>query len=168
MKQLVVSVIGKDRPGIVDQLSTLVVKHHGNWLASRLTELAGQFTGILHIEVDDAHLSALCDDLNNQHGLLVNIAEGDHNDHAEQTQISINVTANDRVGIVQEVTQALNQLGVSLSKITTSVSSAPNWGGLIFTAQLQVPCADEQQRIAIQQSLESLADDLMVDFSDEQ
>ncbi|WP_411991734.1 glycine cleavage system protein R [Agarivorans sp. DSG3-1] len=164
MKQLVVSVIGKDRPGIVDQLSSLVVQHKGNWLASSLTELAGQFAGILHIEVDEQHLASLSRALQDQAGLLVNIAEGDKSGDAEQAQVAITVTANDRVGIVKEVTQALNALGVSITEINTLVASAPNWGGLIFTAHLLVPCANEEQLSNIQDSLESLADDLMVDF----
>lgn len=164
MKQLVVSVIGKDRPGIVDQLSSLVVQHKGNWLASSLTELAGQFAGILHLEVDEQHLEALSHDLLNQQNLLVNIAEGDSSNNEDHQQVAITVTANDRVGIVQEVTQALNALGVSLSEINTHVASAPNWGGLIFTANLSVPCVNDEQLGAIQESLESLADDLMVDI----
>ncbi|UPW19982.1 glycine cleavage system protein R [Agarivorans sp. TSD2052] len=167
MKQLVISVLGKDRPGIVDQLSSLVVKHHGSWLASSLTELAGQFAGILHIEVAEENVAALSEELLNQPQLLINIAEGSDSDNTADEQVMITVTANDRVGIVQEVTQVLNSLGISLSEINTHVGSAPNWGGLIFTAQLLVPCASDDQRNLIQDSLESLADDLMVDFSDE-
>ncbi|WP_427977685.1 glycine cleavage system protein R [Agarivorans sp.] len=164
MKQLVISVIGKDRSGIVDQLSAIILQHHGNWLASSLTELAGQFAGILHIEVPPEHMAALSHELLHQPGLLVNIAEGEDAAAQQCKQVAITVTANDRNGIVQEVTQALSKLGVSLSKIQTHVASAPNWGGLIFSANLLVPCDSEQQLNTIQETLESLADDLMVDI----
>jgi glycine cleavage system regulatory protein len=164
MKQLVISVIGKDRPGIVDQLSAIVLQHQGNWLASSLTELAGQFAGILHIEVPPEQMAALSHELMHQADLLVNIAEGADAAAPQNKQVAITVTANDRNGIVQEVTQALSNLGISLSKIQTHVDSAPNWGGLIFSAKLLVPCESEQQLITIQETLESLADDLMVDI----
>ena len=40
---LVLTVIGKDRPGIVELLSQIVAAHEGNWLESRMAHLAGEF-----------------------------------------------------------------------------------------------------------------------------
>ena len=47
MKQLVLTLIGKDKAGLVEQLATIVSEHHGNWTASNLSHLAGFFAGIL-------------------------------------------------------------------------------------------------------------------------
>ena len=48
-KNLVLTVIGPDRPGLVESLSRLVGEHGGNWTQSRMAHLAGQFAGILQI-----------------------------------------------------------------------------------------------------------------------
>src|SRR6266536_3588833 len=48
---LVMTVIGQDRPGLVDTVAGLVAEHGGNWLESRMSRLGGQFAGILRVEV---------------------------------------------------------------------------------------------------------------------
>ena len=51
---LVLTVIGPDRPGIVEQLSDQVLAVGGNWEESRMTRLAGKFAGLLRVSVDIA------------------------------------------------------------------------------------------------------------------
>src|SRR5690348_11545801 len=48
---LVMTVIGKDRPGLVDSIASLVAEHGGNWLESRMSRLGGQFARIVQVEV---------------------------------------------------------------------------------------------------------------------
>src|SRR5262245_16596752 len=50
-RSLVMTVIGEDRPGLVDSVDRLVAEHGGNWLKSRMSRLGGQFAGIVHVEV---------------------------------------------------------------------------------------------------------------------
>ena len=40
---LVMTVIGKDRTGLVESLASLVAEHGGNWLESRMCRLGGEF-----------------------------------------------------------------------------------------------------------------------------
>lgn len=47
----VLTVVGDDRPGLVSSLSSTVADHGGNWLTSRMAQLAGQFAGIVLVEV---------------------------------------------------------------------------------------------------------------------
>lgn len=51
MKHLVITVIGQDRPGLVGALSDTVYQHKGNWLGSSMSKLAGQFAGILQVDI---------------------------------------------------------------------------------------------------------------------
>ena len=48
---LVMTVIGPDRPGLVEAIATEVRRHDGNWLESRMARLGGQFAGILRVQV---------------------------------------------------------------------------------------------------------------------
>src|SRR3954466_14417442 len=48
---LVMTVIGSDRPGLVQMVAARVADHGGNWLDSRMCRLGGQFAGILRVEV---------------------------------------------------------------------------------------------------------------------
>src|SRR5690242_16200537 len=56
---MVFTFIGADKPGLVQKLAQTVGDHGGNWLESRMSELAGQFAGIVQVAVDQAQLPAL-------------------------------------------------------------------------------------------------------------
>ena len=66
-ESVILTVIGADKPGLVERLATIVADHHGNWLESRMARLAGQFAGILQVEVASAHREALVQALNRVH-----------------------------------------------------------------------------------------------------
>ena len=56
---LVLTVLGEDRPGLVESLASIIARHEGNWLESRMAQLAGQFAGILRASVPEARAAAL-------------------------------------------------------------------------------------------------------------
>ena len=56
---LVLTVIGDDRPGLVDSLSTAVADHGGSWQESHMVQLAGKFAGILRAEVPQEQAASL-------------------------------------------------------------------------------------------------------------
>ncbi|MGL4399643.1 MAG: glycine cleavage system protein R, partial [Luteolibacter sp.] len=56
---IVMTVLGGDRPGLVNSLAATVASHGGNWLESRMARLAGQFAGIVRIECPAATVDAL-------------------------------------------------------------------------------------------------------------
>ena len=77
---LVMTIIGRDRPVLVESVARVVAQNGGNWLESRMSRLGGQFAGILRVEVPADHeprLSAALQGLNAQ-GLTVVV----HSDQA--------------------------------------------------------------------------------------
>lgn len=56
---LVLTVIGPDKPGLVETLATTVSAHGGNWEQSRMAHLGGQFAGILRVSVPTERLGDL-------------------------------------------------------------------------------------------------------------
>ena len=50
-KSLVMTILGPDRPGLVESLSSTIATHDGNWLESRMAQLAGHFTGMSEFDV---------------------------------------------------------------------------------------------------------------------
>ena len=49
---LILTLIGPDRPGLVSAVSACAGAHGANWMESRLTRLAGQFAGVVRLEVE--------------------------------------------------------------------------------------------------------------------
>ena len=56
---LVLTVIGEDKPGLVESLARTIAGHDGNWLESRMVHLAGKFAGVLRVSVPPPRMNSL-------------------------------------------------------------------------------------------------------------
>jgi len=165
---LVLTVIGPDRPGIVQQLAQTVAEHDANWLQSRMAHLAGQFAGILRVGVPEHKATALSAALEQlaTEGLRVVIERTVTGLETGKRQLlRLDLVGSDRPGIVRDISRALADRGVNVEDLTTECDAAPMSGGTLFraTADLQAPhdlSLDELRGI-----LEELASDLMVEIT---
>ena len=57
--KLVISALGEDRPGIVDELSNIVYTHNLNIEDSRMTVLGGEFAILLLVSGDQSSIDAV-------------------------------------------------------------------------------------------------------------
>jgi glycine cleavage system regulatory protein len=163
---LIVTVIGEDRPGIVDQVSDLVLAAGANWEESRMARLAGKFAGILRVSVDPARAADLTAGLAGleARGLRVIIEPGTSADSGYRT-MALELVGNDRPGIVRDISRLLAERGVNIEELETELTSAPSSGDPLFRARarLRTPptvALDELRRV-----LELVAHDLMVDLT---
>jgi glycine cleavage system regulatory protein len=70
-KELVITFVGDDRPGIVQDMSQRVTARGGNWLESQMTRLAGKFAGVARVSVPDTVFAGLVQDLESMPGISV-------------------------------------------------------------------------------------------------
>ena len=63
MIELVLTIIGRDRAGVVASLADVVRFHDGNWKRSELAEIAGTFAGVVVVEVGDDQVDELLTNL---------------------------------------------------------------------------------------------------------
>ena len=56
---LVLTVIGEDRPGLVEALAQLISEHEGSWHESRMAKLAGHFAGVVQVHLPERHADGL-------------------------------------------------------------------------------------------------------------
>ena len=167
MKQLILTIIGKDQPGLVENISSTILSHHGNWLTSNLSHLAGHFAGIIQIEVAEEHLQEIQEALHALQGLEVKIESGDNLvEQDEPETINLIITGNDRPGIVQELASVIRHKGANITHLTSKQRSAPNWGLPIFSAFATVTLPAGMVRENVIDALESITSDLIVDIEE--
>ncbi len=166
---LVLTVIARDQPGIVEAISQAVSDHGANWLGSRMARLAGEFAGIVEVSAPDAAASKLTLALRGleSEGLRIHIEQSsaDPSATAGARTLSLELVGNDRPGILREVAQALARRNVNVDELSTGCESAPMSGEVLFraTARLQVPVDVTLESLA--DELEKIASDLMVDLT---
>ncbi|WP_348943902.1 ACT domain-containing protein [Chitinibacter sp. FCG-7] len=163
MNVLVVSVLGKDKPGLLEQLAALISAQGGNWLESSFSRLAGQFAGIVKVAVeqDGAGLLAALQQLPDLdiRGVI------DQESEPQQTQnFALQLVGHDRIGIVNDVTAILARHQVNVEKLTTWLDSAPMSGEMMFHAQAQLSAPQQLDLTTVRHALEGIADDLMVEW----
>ncbi len=163
MRHVVISFLGKDRPGIVDNLATIIKQHKGNWQTSSMRHLSGHFAGILEVLVAQANVEQLVNDLQNIAGLNVQIEISEPKTHTDKT-IRLDLTANDRQGIVGEISAVIHKEGGNLVKLASSQGSAPHSGQSIFKASAKIAIASDEHVDSLVKALENIADDLIVDI----
>ncbi|VVD96395.1 glycine cleavage system protein R [Pandoraea terrigena] len=163
---LILNVIGPDRPGLVNAIADRASASGANWLESRLANLAGQFAGIIHLQVPDEHADALSQALQalETQGLRIAVtrAQSAAADPAART-LQLDLIGQDHPGIVKEISHVLFSRGISIDELATQCVEGSMSGGTLFhaTARLHVPASVSTE--SLRETLESLADDLMVD-----
>jgi glycine cleavage system regulatory protein len=165
---LVMTIIGLDRPGLVESVAATVTEQGGNWLESRMSRLGGQFAGILRVEFPAEQEDAIVRALKSLEatGLTVVI----HLDRQQPTLFvdsfsSLEIVGHDRPGIIREISRILASHSVNVEELSTERSSAAMSGEMLFkaTARLQIPKSCNVTEL--RQHLEKIAGDLIVEIS---
>jgi methionyl-tRNA formyltransferase len=166
--QLVVSIVGPDRHGIVSLLADRAQRYGANWAASRMTRLAGEFAGTVHFEVPREHADALSEALRQlgSSGLQVVIARSDAASVPDTLRpFELELVGEDRVGIVSSLTKMLAERGISIENIHTEINRSGVSGKQTFKigAHLLVPAALPVD--ALRSDLSALASEMMLDIA---
>jgi len=138
---LVMTVIGHDRPGLVERVARMVAEQGGNWLESRMCRLGGEFAGILRIHVSSEKQEGLAQAL---HGLqaqgLTVVVCPDRADVGATGQrlASLEIVGQDRPGIVRQISHALASFGVNVEELQTECLSAAMSGETLFKARARL------------------------------
>lgn len=168
MPSLVLTLVGPDRPGLVGSVSDVVRRHDGNWLESRMSHLAGQFAGIVLIDIAEDRGEQLLQDLQQLSGqglkVVTQLDASPAEVGSEGSLWTIAVVGNDRPGIVREVTSVLTAHDVNVEELVTECTAAPQAGGKIFKAHAKLRLPEGLDAELLQDELERLAADLMIDL----
>ena len=164
---LILTVLGDDRPGLVESLSDVIAAHEGNWLESRMARLAGKFAGILRASVPQSHADDLARALRalEAHGLRL-IIEWSPSEEGRQDErwLRLELLGNDRPGIIRDISRALARRRVNIDELGTEYLSAPMSGEMLFKAIAHLRVPQEVAILELQETLETIAHDLMVDI----
>jgi len=169
-REIVLSVIADDHPGIVRTLAETITAHGGNWLNSSMSHLGGKFAGIVLLAVSERRERELEDALRSLDARDLHIT-------FERTQavepetfhyVMVNVVANDRPGIVEEISDLLARHDINIEALTTSVADTPLSSGHLFKARFQADLPRAMSYDDLLGLLESASDDLMVELEEQQ
>lgn len=166
-RALVATVVGPDRPGIVKEIAACAQGLGANWAGSRMSNLSGQFAGIVHFEVPPDNVDTLVAGLRKLQtpDLRVLIAHGTGTaDAAGQRLVRLDLAGPDRPGIVHELSERVARLGVSIEDLHTEIEDTPVPGEHVFHVRAQMLVPAQVTDVALREALGPLLREMSIDF----
>ncbi len=165
---LIITLLAADRSGLISSISEILEDHNGNWTESRMAHLGGKFAGLLQVSVDESNLESLKEKLNiaQSDDLKIIVEKAEINDKPKITEtLNIDILCQDRIGIINDVTEELAKLNVNIEELDSNVKEASMSGGMLFTAALTLGLPEGVDADAVEDCLEKLSDQLMIDIN---
>ena len=123
------SLIGKDRPGIVAKLSAGLCKNGCNLGDSSMARLGNNFVIMLAVQFDGSQeaLGNIVAPLAGTMDLKQSIMEIEEGAHDIEPDVRINIYSDERMGIVEDVTSMLTESGLNILSLESNLgSNQPN------------------------------------------
>ena len=148
MAKAVIATIAEDRPGLVSELSELVLALDLNIDDSRMTVLGGEFAVLMSVSGDESSLASLREQLEAQvdsGGFVYIYRDTSDRPKIQRSIFQVNVESMDHPGIVHGVTAFFSERGVNIRELTTDNRPAAHTGVPVFNMQMQIEVAAEEQ-----------------------
>jgi glycine cleavage system regulatory protein len=163
--QWVITVVGDDRPGLVDRLSEWVAGAGGDWLDSHLVHIGDQFAGILQVSTPGERADSFEEqaiEVSKDTGLALQLKRSGPA-AAEGPLFTMTCIGQDRPGIVKALTDIFLEFRANVETLDTTYQDAPMSGEQLFQATFQVRLPEEVDFAALEQRLTRIGEDLMLD-----
>lgn len=167
LKNLIVTLISDDKPGIVESIARVIAAYDGNWLESQLAHLAGKFAGVIRVQIKEnrqSELVAALEQLSQQQIRVFVDESSDVPNSKSAITLSFHATGPDRPGIVREISGALAQYQINLEKLDTRLSSMPYSGEPLFEAEGIMAIPNSLERHQLAEHLDRIANELAMDI----
>jgi glycine cleavage system transcriptional repressor len=169
-KTVVLTGVGRDRVGIVAELTQALYDSGCNLLDSSMTLLRGEFALIVMAELPETgsleKLQTSMQALEKQLGMAVHVRlmnEDELEERPVDNAFIVSVYGADKPGIVSKVTRALADAGINITDVQTK--STGSTANKIFVMILEVTAPSAVSVSSVEKSLHAIAQQLAVDVS---
>lgn len=164
-KSLVITLIGEDRPGIVEAISGVITDYQGEWVESRLANLSGKFTGILRVNFPESEVNSAMECLkqNPIDGLTLHIEEVNVEPTVQAGEcIDFEIIGHDKPGIVHRVSSLLVANNATINSLDSEVFDAPMTGEKLFQSNISICVSDIDRLDEMCDEIEKLGVELVI------
>lgn len=168
MKQYIaISAIGKDRTGLIHDLSRLVAECGGSISESRMTALGTEFAVLMLVSGNwhtIAKIEAELQRLAESAGVALQIKRtGERPVHEDQVPYSVDVVCLDQGGVVSALSGFFTARGIDISEMSTRSYPAAHTGAPMFGVYMVVTVPSKVHLGAMREEFMDLCDNLNLD-----
>lgn len=169
MPHVILTAIGNDRPGLVDEVSQFIFNRGGNIEDSRMVNLRGQFAIMVLVGGPETVLGQVESDLralSAQTGLRAELRPAGQAPIAagEALPFKLTGTGIDQPGMVYKVAHLLRDMRINIESLHTILKPAPYTGAPMFEMELILSVPKTTSLSQLRQGLAKLCDELNIDW----
>lgn len=170
MPHAILTAIGADRPGLVDEVSEFLFRHGGNIEDSRMVNLRGQFAMMVLVGGDQNVLGRIKDELgelSRQTALSTDLhpAQESRPEAAAALPFRLTTTGIDQPGLMHRLTHLLRGLKVNIESLDSRLRPAPYTGAPMFEMELILSVPKSAPVSQLRQNVSTVCDELNVDWT---
>ena len=168
---LVLTAIGPDRPGIVNDVSEFLLKNGSNIEDSRMATLGGEFALMLLVSGPAGATALIQKEFStfaNKLGLTVTAKETPSSPARPDkgfVPFQVRVVGLDHEGIVHQFAHTLYQLSANIESLETQAVSAPVTGAPMFALTMRVAIPPHVSLSELRSKLQTAGDEVNVDVT---
>ena len=164
---LVLSALGQDRPGIVDDFTGIIYELGCNIADSRMTKLGEEFAILLMVEGPWNQLAKLEGQISELEKRLEMTIISRHTEAAKPTPdllpYSVEVVSLDHPGIVHKLASFFHQRNINIEDLSTSSYPAAHTGTPMFSVEINVEIPAQIQIAELREEFMDFCDTLNLD-----
>ena len=144
MKKLIINAFGLDRPGIVAEISEIILSFNANIENSKMILLESDFTILMLISIEMGEIDEFKNQLNKIDDLEVSFKKTSQKNDNElkYNRYSFTISVADNEGIIYLYSDLFKKNCINIEKMETEIDNAPISGFPMFVLSsiLNIPC----------------------------
>ena len=171
-KKFIVTAYGKDRPGIVADVTEILYEHGCNLEDTHMGKLSGDFSLMILFstpEVNDIEtkLSDAYQRLKGEKQISAYIRRAtaaEQKPVPPQATFTLKIEGLDHTGIVYRISRYLAFHNINIADLNSSITYTPESGAQVYHMEVSIEVSAETDMNEVQEGLSQLAEDLHVDI----
>jgi len=132
MEKVILYVNGKDRIGLISDITKEISNLNGNIETSKMIKLAQEFNILILISIDNKKLDLLINNLSSYDDLNVSVRKASRDNVKPDSEYIFILKGADTEGIVHQCTQLFSSLKINIIDLETHLINAPITGSPLF------------------------------------
>ena len=134
MKKIIINAFGPDRPGIVAEISEIILSFNANIENSKMILLESDFTILMLISIDGEEIDKFKNQLNTISGLDVSFKKTSNKsgNDIKYNRYSFTISVADNEGIIYLYSDLFKKNRINIEKMETEIDNAPISGFPMF------------------------------------
>lgn len=171
-KKFIVSAYGKDRPGIVADVTEILYEYGCNLEDTRMGNLSGDFSLMILFSAPDqdgieAKLTEAYERLKDEKQISAYIRRStaaERKPVPSQASYTLKIEGLDHTGIVYRISRYLAYHNVNIANLNSSITYTPESGAQVYHMEVSIEVNSETDMDEVREGLSQLAEDLHVDI----